>query len=384
MRLGVDCSNLRMGGGLTHLTELFKAADFKSCGFSNVKLWAGSDTLSKISPKEGLTLCHEPMLDKPLPYRLYWQSRVLPQLAEQSADILFVPGGNFNGNFKPFVTMARNLLPFETKELLRYGPSLMTLRLMLLRKAQISTFRKADGLIFLTEYTKDTVFKLSGNLPCKTVVIPHGVSPAFKNKPDYEKITTAQSPFKWLYVSIVDVYKHQDNVVKAVSQLRAAGYPATLSLAGPYYKPALKKLLKEIDSSDPLHEFVNYKKSIPYEELSLVYREADGFVFASSCETISNILLEAMSAGLPIACSDMSSMKETLKDGGIYFNPEDTATITAAMKTLMDNPELRYKNALRSYELSERYSWQRTAYETFMFLSDICMKKDTGRVRRRW
>ncbi|QWR76560.1 glycosyltransferase family 4 protein [Candidatus Magnetomonas plexicatena] len=371
MRLGVDCSNLRAGGGLTHLIELFKAADFRAHGFSNVTLWGGKDTLSKITPKDGISLCHEPMLDKPLPYRLYWQNMVLPKLAAKFADILFVPGGNFNGDFKPFVTMARNLLPFETRELLRYGPSFMTFRLLALRKSQKTTFRRADGVIFLTEYTRNKVFELSGKLPCSTVVIPHGVSPVFRSAPDSNKILVTPSPFKWLYVSIVDVYKHQDNVVRAVAVLRAAGYPVTLSLVGSYYKPALHKLMKEIKKGDPKGEFITYKEFIPYEQLSQIYKEADGFVFASSCETISNILLEAMSSGLPLACSNMGSMTETLKDGGVYFNPEDTKSIAAALKTLMDTPELRLKNAQRSYELSESYTWQRTANETLSFIAGL-------------
>ncbi|MBF0464755.1 MAG: glycosyltransferase family 4 protein [Nitrospirae bacterium] len=372
MRLGVDCSNLRAGGGITHLIELFKAADFKAYGFSNVTLWGGRDTLSKITPKEDLTLCHEPMLDKPLPYRLYWQNWVLPELAARFADILFVPGGNFNGDFKPFVTMARNLLPFETRELLRYGPSFMALRLLALRKTQINTFRKAAGVIFLTEYTQKKVFELSGKLPCNTIVIPHGVSPVFRNMPDKNKVLSTPSPFKWLYVSIVDVYKHQGSVIRAISELREKGYPVTLSLVGSYYKPSLNDLMREIRKRDPNNEFITYKEFIPYEKLSQTYREADGFVFASSCETISNILLEAMSAGLPIACSDMSSMKETLKDGGVYFNPEEVESITSALRTLMDTPELRYKSALRGFELSESYTWQRTANETFAFIAGLC------------
>ena len=45
MRLGIDASNIRAGGGVTHLVELLRAVDRLAYGFSQVIVWGGQGTL---------------------------------------------------------------------------------------------------------------------------------------------------------------------------------------------------------------------------------------------------------------------------------------------------------------------------------------------------
>lgn len=65
----------------------------------------------------------------------------------------------------------------------------------------------------------------------------------------------------------------------------------------------LNKLNKVI-ASDIIYRCINYMGLIDHDKLTDIYKNADGFVFASSCENQPIILLEAMAAGLPIACSN--------------------------------------------------------------------------------
>jgi hypothetical protein len=48
MILGIDASNIRGGGGVTHLVELLKAANPIQYGFEKVYVWSGKYTLDKI------------------------------------------------------------------------------------------------------------------------------------------------------------------------------------------------------------------------------------------------------------------------------------------------------------------------------------------------
>ena len=78
---------------------------------------------------------------------------------------------------------------------------------------------------------------------------------------------------------------------------------------------------------------------VPHDDLPSLLAGADLFVFASSCENMPNTLVEAMAIGLPIACSDRGPMPEVLRDGGVYFDPENPESIAAAIETLIRDPE---------------------------------------------
>jgi glycosyltransferase involved in cell wall biosynthesis len=143
---------------------------------------------------------------------------------------------------------------------------------------------------------------------------------------------------------------------------------------GPAFRAGLKRLTEELNRLDPSSEFVQYRGAVPYETLHNFYKEADLKVFASSCENMPNILLEAMSAGLPIACSRHGPMPEVLGDAGVYFDPEDSHEIAEAIETLIRSPQLRARNAGIGFERAQQYSWKRCASETFAFLAECARR----------
>jgi glycosyltransferase involved in cell wall biosynthesis len=79
--------------------------------------------------------------------------------------------------------------------------------------------------------------------------------------------------------------------------------------------------------------------------------------------------VEAMASGLPIACSNMGSMPDVLRDGGLYFNPENQEEIYTCLKQLITNKELREEIAKRSNEYAKDCSWKKCAHQTFNYLS---------------
>ena len=81
MILGIDASNLRAGGGVTHLVELLRAADPQVHGFERAIVWGGAATLSKIEDRDWLGKVHDTDLDRGLPYRRERQNRVERALA---------------------------------------------------------------------------------------------------------------------------------------------------------------------------------------------------------------------------------------------------------------------------------------------------------------
>ena len=374
-KVGVDATNLRGGGGVTHLVELLSAAKPAEQDIERIIVWGCTSTLNLIKDRPWLTKRNPKALNKGLLKRSFWQRYHLSKAAlDEGCDVLFVPGGSYAGKFHPIVTMSQNLLPFEISELKRYGWTLFALKLLFLRFIQSFSFQKADGVVFLTEYARKAVLKVTGKLHGQTYIIPHGLNSRFNRRPKLQRTIADYSvvkPYHILYVSIIDQYKHQWHVVEAVTALRKQGFPIVLDLVGPAYPPALQRLNAILDSLDAEQDWVCYHGSIPFEELHHHYKRADLGLFASSCENMPNILLEMMISGLPIACSNKGPMPEVLGKAGIYFSPEKPEDIIHALRKLIESPLLRMELAQASYERALVYSWQRCADETFRFIAAI-------------
>jgi len=381
MHIGIDASNIREGGGVTNLVEVLRAGEPGRQGISRVTVWSSVNTLKQIEDRPWLYKIHEPMLDRPLPFRLCWQRFALRKLARRNGcDLLFCPGGSYAGSFRPFVAMSQNMLPFEWSEAQRFGKCFILLKLALLRKSQTATFRAADGMIFLSNYAANTIAaKVMLNKP--STIIPHGINEAFFAAPRRQRKILSCShsePFRVLYVSTIDVYKHQWHVAEAAALLRNQGFSLQLDMVGPAYPPAMERLREALCRLDPDETFIRCAGKVPHKKLPAVYRQADLFVYASSCENLPNILIEAMASSLPIACSNRGPMPEVLRDAGLYFDPESPEQIAGAVGELMTDHGKRSECATRAYEYAKQYSWERCARDTFAFIADVASRQNEG------
>jgi glycosyltransferase involved in cell wall biosynthesis len=373
--VGIDASNIRAGGGVTHLAQMLAAATLPGIGIGRVIVWGGKATLVRLPNREWLTKTHVSWLERSLPLRTLWQQLRLPYAARRAGcSVLFSPGGRLPVFARmPCVTISQNMLPFEPRERRRFGAfSWMYWKLRLLRWLQVRSFHRATGVIFLTRYARAAI--RAQVTVRRDALVPHGIESRFFMAPPRarspEECTEAE-PFRLLYVSIVDVYKHQDRVAEGIARLRTQGLPVVVDFVGPAYGPAFARLQRVMQRLDNAGQFLRYLGPVPFEQLHMVYAQADAFVFASSCENLPNILLEAMAAGLPIACSNRGPMPEVLGDAGIYFDPEQTGQIADAVERLYRDPQLRVRLASDAQRLARGYSWESCARETLSFIASI-------------
>ena len=98
--------------------------------------------------------------------------------------------------------------------------------------------------------------------------------------------------------------------------------------------------------------------------LSAVYCAAEMFVFPSLYEGFGLPVLEAMSYGLPIAASNISSIPEVLGDAGLYFDPYDEEQMYEVILRLLQDKELRGLLGKRAEERAAGFSWTRCAQKT--------------------
>ncbi|MDO9153332.1 MAG: glycosyltransferase family 1 protein [Paludibacter sp.] len=375
MILGIDASNIRAGGGLTHLRELMNNIELSKTGFEKVVLWSSISTLDKIQDRPWLEKKTHRLMNSNSVAQLLWQLFFFKGSAKRSGcTLVFAPGSTFISGFRPYVTLSQNMLPFEWNETLRFKSWITRLRFLVLHLTQSFTFKRASGVIFLTNYARNYISKKIKIEPDRTTIIPHGISTLFLNKPKEQKeikAYTPDHPYRLLYVSIVTVYKHQWNVARAVSALRKKGYPVVLDLVGPKTEEGFALLSPVMKSEDPENKFIFFHGQANKEELIAFYQHADAFVFASSCENMPIILIEAMTAGLPIACSASGPMPEVLKDNGFYFDPENVDSITEALVQLIENPVLRYQRSMKVFDEVGNYTWKDCALNTFDYLYKV-------------
>ena len=270
------------------------------------------------------------------------------------------------------VVMSRNLQPHIKEERRRFPFFCYErFRMFFLHRMYKASLEKANGVIFLTDYVKDIMFR-EGVRPKNAKVIPHGISETFRRKPVNNLL--GRKP-NIVYVSDFMEYKFQWNVVYGIDKVRKkTGVDIQLNLVGKpskYGWPLLEKALERLNHPN----WVKISRPVPYEKLYKIYHAADIFVFASTVETISNILLEAMASGLPIAYSDRRPMRDILGDDGVTFIPEKPDTIATAIEKLVLDNNLRNLCAMNAYKRSLKYNWSSTASKTFSFLREIYTKE---------
>jgi glycosyltransferase involved in cell wall biosynthesis len=303
---------------------------------------------------------------------MWWQRQKLPlEVTLAGCDILLSTDAGTVCRFEPDIVMSRDMLSFEGKEMLRYPFfSFSRIRLWLLKWLQIESLRKANGALFLTQYAADIIQSYTGKLK-KVRIIPHGIGDNFRRVNISVNRPEDRSTIRCTYVSNADLYKHQWHVVEAIGMLREVGFDVCLNLVGAGSGVAVERVHESVKRVDPECTFVSILPAQKHEEIAQRLFDSDVFIFASSCENMPNTLVEAMAAGLPIACSDRGPMPEVLQKGGVYFDPENPASIFEAVKKIIENESLRTNISSISLERSQLFSWERCARETWQYLVDI-------------
>ena len=374
--IGIDASNINQGGGRTHLIEIINHCNPADYKVSKIIIWGSNSTLSLLPDYEWIKKRNFPALESGLLRRSLWQLFQLDKQAlVEGCNILFIPGGNYLGQFKPYVTMNQNLLPFDWEILKKFGLCFFLIKMIILRWTQTWSIKKSNGIIFLSEYAEKKVKMITGPLENKVIKIQHGKNKKFIKPPKPQKSINhynKQNPYRLLYVSKIDRFKNQTKVVEAVGKLRIrTGWPLKLDLVGPYYKPSLINLNNIIKLWDPKNDWVTYHGEIAYDNMKTIYSNANLAIWASSCETFGIILLEAMACGLPIASTDRGPAPEILGNAGIYFDPDIPSQIEKSLEILISSVEKRSELSKEAFKNAKNYTWDKCSKETFNFLSEI-------------
>jgi hypothetical protein len=94
-------------------------------------------------------------------------------------------------------------------------------------------------------------------------------------------------------------------------------------------------------------------------------------VFPSRFEGFGLPLLEAMSAGTPIVCSQTGSIPEVAADAALYVDPDDPAALAAGVLRLLEDDVLRKRLVAAGYQRLREFSFTETARRTLAVFEDV-------------
>src|SRR5690606_6158784 len=134
-------------------------------------------------------------------------------------------------------------------------------------------------------------------------------------------------------------HKGQDDAVRALAQLRAAGVNARLRLAGTGHNEhvaAVKTLATDLGVA----EHVIWEGFV--ENVQTIYATTDITLMCSRSEAFGRVVVEAMAAGCPVIGTRAGSVPDIITDGenGLLYEPENHEALAALVHQLAVDHEL--------------------------------------------
>ncbi len=228
-------------------------------------------------------------------------------------------------------------------------------------------FRFIDAYIAISSTMYSSLEKTLGTKQEKLNLIPNGVcTRKFRPVSEKEKLSlkdkmgiVAENVI--LYVGIIDSRKGVDTLVKAWIEHREEVPNTTLLLVGPLYEKATPQW------SDSFYRFIKSQvESVKDSSIKLLGKKnniaeymkvADAFVLPSQAEGMPNVILEAMSSGLPIISTNIGGSRDLVRHGqnGYLFNVGDSEELGKLMGKIIQEKDNRKNLAKESRKIIEEF-----------------------------
>jgi glycosyltransferase involved in cell wall biosynthesis len=277
------------------------------------------------------------------PARILWEQFILPfAIRKHRIDVLFNPGFTAPLAYgRPMVTVFHDLQHKRHPEYFRWF-DLPFWNFLLAASA-----RRSRGLIAVSQATAGDLERYYGR---RAQVIHHGVERQFL------EISQHREPGDYLLcASTTHPHKNLERLLRVHAGIQNAPRLVIAGVRG-FAAQEIEKLAGDS---------VEITGWIPREQLYELYRRARGFIYPSTFEGFGMPVLEAMAAGVPVACSDILPLREIAGSTVHFFDPESDSEIHDALLLLASGKLATDAAALRSAD----FSWEKTARATLDYLS---------------
>lgn len=263
-------------------------------------------------------------------------------LSAQGVDLLFCPftaPSYAEGNI-PTVSV---VLDLQHREL----PQFFSLHEIGLRNDFMAELkRKADRIICISEYTRKTVLNHLEIPPERTHAVPICIQTRL-SRPEAEKrieylkdFGIAKHPYMF-YPANFWPHKNHAMLLTAYGMFLARNPDSPIDLVFTGALNGGEDAIKQAVMQMGLAKRVHFLGFVPEEKLAAVWFGCEFLIFPSIYEGFGIPVLEAMSIGKPVLCSDRTSLPEVAGDAALYFDPRKPEALVKCIEKIMTAPSLR-------------------------------------------
>ncbi|MEA3344762.1 MAG: glycosyltransferase family 1 protein, partial [Chloroflexota bacterium] len=291
-----------------------------------------------------------------------WEARVIPfprlwthlrlswEMAQHPPDLLFVPA-----HVLPLLHPRRSVVTVHDLGFRFFPQAHRTLDRWYLEWSTRYHARAAAHLLADSEATKRDLIELYGVPPERITVVYPGRDESLQPVADPDAIAQIKKRYGIggeyiLHIGTLHPRKNLAHLVEAFALLREGlpqGSAWRLVLAGRkgwLYEPLFRRIAEL-----GLEEEVIFTGYVPQPDLAPLLSGARCFAFPSLYEGFGFPVLEAMSCGTPVVCSNASSLPEVAGDAALLVDPQDTQAWAEAMERVLTDGELRRSLIQRGY-----------------------------------
>ena len=233
--------------------------------------------------------------------------------------------------------------------------------------------RRADLVVSISEFSRTQFLQVFPHYPSDRVVtvpLASRFNAAPRKRP--AALPALEPDSYWLSVATLQPRKNVARLVRAWSRLRTdnPSTPKLVLTGGEGW--LMDDILRELNN--PIHrDGLIVAGYVDDESLAWLYANCFAFVFATLAEGFGLPVLEAMSLGAAVVCSNTSSLPEVTGDAALHTNPWDEYAIQSSMAKLQAGPGVRATLRERGRRRASEFSWERSARQ-ILALYDQCIK----------